>query len=237
MGSTFPTQKDIIPLFLDLNSNDSELVKNFQIKITEGNFSEANNILNQIENASQKIVSADRLNKLRDCILSLEQFYGTDIKIYIKDKQTEWENIINRFSYQLEYNSGVKYYKNNFVLYNQNGLNKLFICIKEPPTSNYAPNDENYWRVLTIQGERGATSGGTSSVFMFDWVSSHSYFENNIVVHDQEWWIAISENVNQMPQEGSQYWELVLKVLQPKYPVQKSLPMNQSIGELWFKVI
>jgi len=102
--STFPQQVDVINEFLDITVDDSVLLTEFQNAIRSGALSLANSILIQIENYDKKIVNASRLNEMRSAILSMEQFYGTDIEPYLDTKQIEWQGIIDRFSYQGDYN-------------------------------------------------------------------------------------------------------------------------------------
>lgn len=236
MASTFPTTIDIIPLFKDITQEDATLLSQFQEAIKVGNFTLASTYLNQITDANQKIVSAQRLNKLRDCILEIEDFYKNDIQPYINTKQSKWKSRINQFDYKGIYNSTVTYKKNNMVLYSINGLNQLYIYINNTQSSNKEPANTTYWRVLTIQGQRGESSTVTSSVFAFNWESAQLYSINTIVYYNNCWWISKVENQNQTPQENSDYWDLVLKVEQPIYPIQSYKPTNQSIGELWFKI-
>ena len=172
MASTFPTTIDIIPLFKDITQEDATLLSQFQEAIKVGNFTLASTYLNQITDANQKIISTQRLNKLRDCILKIEDFYKNDIQPYINTKQSKWESRMNQFDYKGIYNSTVTYKKNNMVLYSINGLNQLYIYINNKQRSNKEPINTTYWRVLTIQGQRGESSTATSSVFAFNWESA-----------------------------------------------------------------
>src|SRR5574344_823080 len=121
MASTFPNQIDNIPSFLDVTQSDAQLLSTFQTAMRNGDFNTANLTLQQISNYNQKIVSAERLNKLRDAILAIENFYNTTVYTYIENKQTEWQNIINQFSYQGDWNNSTQFLTNNIVKYNING--------------------------------------------------------------------------------------------------------------------
>lgn len=236
MASTFPTTIDNIPQWLNVTSTDSTLLNEFQTAIRSGDFATANTKLTQIQNYSQKIINADNVNKLRDCILKLEQFYGTDVEPYIEAKQVEWENILAMFSYIKTFDSVTQFYKNNIVSYSLNGLMQLYICTVTPPTVGIFPTDTNYWRVFTIQGKQGASAVGVTT-FAFDWNSATTYVVDTIVYYDGSWWITTQTSTNNVPSSGSQYWDLVLVSPQVIYPIQSAQPTGLSVGELWFEVI
>lgn len=233
--TNFPEAIDSIPNFLDVTSADATLIAQYQTAIQNGNFTQASSILAQITNAEQKTITAKRLNSLVEPVLAMEQFYSTDIKPYIEDKQTEWENRVNQFSYIGTYNSTTNYVKNNIVLFNDNGLKKLYLCIADIPTTNINPYNTTYWREFTIRGAQGLSGDG--STFQFAWDSSVDYQAQAIVVNDNAWWYATQANRNQEPFDGSEYWDLILNVTQVIYPIQTQQPTTQSTGELWFKVV
>ncbi len=236
MASTFPNKIDEIPLFLDVTNEDGILLKKFEEYMSKNDFANANKILNQIENAKQKILSATRINQLRDCILALEKFYGTDFKPYVENKQNTWQSVINQFQFKNIYSSSVGYKINNMVLFQIDGDYHIYIRTSGDGLSNKPPTDKNYWRDLTIKGERGISSS-EQTTFYFDWVSNQTYAVNSIVSRGSEWWIALKENINSEPQEGNPNWRLVMRAMQTLYPIQSDQPLVQQKGELWFEVI
>lgn len=236
MASNFPSEIDNIPLFLDISQNDGILIKQFEAYMAANDFANANDILTQIENADQKILSAERINKLRDCILALEEFYGTEFQPYITEKQNQWQAIIDRFKFIGTYSSSVQYEINNIVLFQTNGEYQLYIRTDGNKLSNKPPTDTRYWRILTIKGERGISSSGDTT-FYFDWESNQTYAVNSIVSHNSQWWVALKENINSEPMEGNTNWQLIMVAMQTLYPVQEDQPLAQQAGELWFEVI
>lgn len=234
MASTFPNQIDDIPSFLDVTQSDAQLLSTFQTAMRNGDFNTANLTLQQISNYNQKIVSAERLNKLRDAILAIENFYNTTVYPYIENKQTEWQNIINQFSYQGDWNNSTQFLTNNIVKYNINGQDYLFLCLLQ--NSGQSVTNTTYWRKLTIQGVKGDNNTDTTS-FSFEWNPSTTYQPNTIVAYVNAWYVALQTNINSQPSEGSTMWQQVLVFPQPIYPIQSTQPISQQIGELWFEVI
>lgn len=235
--TTFPESVDEFEQFLDITTTDYSLIKEYQEALGSGDVTTAQSVLSQIPQATQKIISSMRLNQLRDAILAMEKFYSTtDISGYINSKQTEWQNIINQFDYIGTYNATTQYSKNNIVDFTYNGVKKLYLNIYESVTPiDTNPLNETYWRVFTIQGQKG--DNGVGATFAFTWDGSVNYTTNTIVVWDNAWWNCTQANSNQQPQDGSDYWQLVLNVTQAIYPVQGSIPTNMQEGELWFKVV
>lgn len=234
MASNFPNSLDNIPQFLDITQSDAILVGKVQESIRNGDLASANNYLLQIQDYDKKIVNAVRLNKLRDAILALEQFYKTDFTSYIEEKQKEWQLEIDKFTYVGDWDANKLYSKNNIVRFNNNGNLLLYLCILNTVTINTFPTNTNYWIDLTKQGIRGE-SGSNGANFAFEWDSSFDYQVNTIVSYNGGWWISTKPSQNVIPIEGSAYWELVLYAPQPVYPIQPNQPSGQGEGELWFE--
>lgn len=234
MASNFPNSLDNIPQFLDITQSDVILVGKVQESIRNGDLASANNYLLQIQDYDKKIVNAVRLNKLRDAILALEQFYKTDFTSYIEEKQKEWQLEIDKFTYVGDWDANRLYSKNNIVRFNNNGNLLLYLCILNTVTINTFPTNTKYWIDLTKQGKRGE-SGLDGVNFAFEWDSSFDYQVNTIVSHNGGWWISTKPSQNVIPIEGSEYWELVLYAPQPVFPIQPNKPSGQGEGELWFE--
>lgn len=237
MASTFPTRLDVIPLFLDITQADSANLNNYQDAIRNGNFTSALQYLNLIANANQKIIKAERLNKLRDCILAVEDFYLNDIQSYITTKQSAWTNRINQFSYIGSFSSSITYDRDNMVSYTtSDGVTKMYKANVDSVPRGTLPTNTNYWQVITIQGARGETTT-SQTIFGYDWDSAFPYTENYIVIYGTSWWISTQSNTNQTPQSGSQYWTEILNFSPMIYPMQSTQPTNQTTGEFWFRLL
>jgi hypothetical protein len=233
-ASTFPNQIDTFINNLDLTASDSILVQQFFTAYQAGNITLAQQIFNQIPNNTQKILTASKLNKYQDCIVAIENFYQTDIQPYVATKQTEWQGIIDEFSYQNTYNPTTQYEVNNYVTYTQAGLTSLYICYAKPPIGT-APTNTTYWRMLTVRGIKG--DSGVGMAFVGNWNSAQTYQVQNCVNYDDALWGALQTNTNQPPYEGSPYWQLVYKSGLTVYPVSATPPAVVADGELWFKNI
>jgi hypothetical protein len=235
--SNFPDELDSWEEFLDIVASDATLLNQYQQYVLAGDMENAQYIYRQIPNADRKFIGALVMNQFADAIMSLEQFYGDGGFIdYITSKQNEWQIIIDQFSYIGIYSATTQYHKNNIVLYNISGQNYLYINTYDGTTPlGTLPTNPSYWRIITIQGQKG--EAGSSTTFYFNWDSSIEYHTNNVVCIGSSLYVALQDNVNNVPYVGSEYWERIFTVPQQYYPVQANQPEGAMSGDLWFRII
>ena len=235
--SNFPDNLDSWDTFLDIVASDANLLTQYQQYILAGDFENAQYIYQQIPDAPRKFIGALVMNQFADAIMSLEMFYGeSGIIEYLNRKQAEWQAIIDEFTYVGVYSNSEQYYKNNIVLYNDNGQNYLFINIYEEVTPiGTIPTQTDYWRVFTIQGQQG--EAGNSTTFYFTWDSATQYRTNNIVCMNSSLYVALQDNKNSIPYDGSEYWERIFTTPQVHYPIQSTQPEGAISGDLWFRIV
>ena len=229
--TVFPENLDSWGQFLNIVASDGPLVQQYITAMEAGNQTLAEQILAQIPSASQKIIKATDLNKLTQAMLALERFYKTDIQPYVENKQESWLSVINQFSYQGVWSSGTSYEVNNFVSYTVSGLTLLYIATATPPVGTL-PTNQQYWRLLTIQGQQGQSGVGLS--YRQEWNVSTQYQANNAVTYDGALWMALQASQGREPSSNPQYWKLVMSLEATTYPIQPTQPTAQTLGALWF---
>ena len=235
--SNFPDGLDSWEEFKDVVATDAILLSQYQQYILAGDMENAQYIYQQIPEANKKFIGALVMNQFADAIMSVEEFYSNSgFEAYTQTKQAEWQAIIDQFSYIGVYNATTQYYKNNIVLYNVNGQNYLYINMYNGTTPlGTLPTNPSYWRILTIQGQQG--EAGSSTTFYFNWDSATEYQTNNVVAIGSSLYVALQDNVNNIPYVGSEYWERIFTTPQKHYPVQKTQPEGAVSGDLWFRII
>lgn len=77
MATSFPTSIQTFPKMTDLTASDGELVKQYQAAMQAGNLTQAKQILGQISNGQNKIITADYLNTINDTLVALEKYFQT----------------------------------------------------------------------------------------------------------------------------------------------------------------
>lgn len=219
--------------YLDIVASDGPLIQQYMDAMNTGNTTLANQILGQIPSATQKIIRATDLNKLTQAMLAVERFFKTDIWPHIEEKQAEWLNVINQFSYKGAWSAGQSYQINNFVTYTLSGITLLYVAVAVPPVGTL-PTDTRYWRLLTIQGQQGVSGKGLS--YRQKWGATIQYGVNDVVTYGGAVWVALQNSQGVAPSEDpsvAQYWKLVLPLIVTTYPIQDTPPINQKVGDLW----
>lgn len=229
--TNFPNSLDQFTTFLNIVSSDGPLIGQYQSAMQNGDITLANQILTQIPQATQKIITAVDLNTLSQAMLAIERFYLNDIEPYIDDLHQSWLNTIQQFSYKGVWQNGTSYVTNNLVSYTTSGLNFVYIALSNVPVGIF-PTNQTYWRLLTIQGQQGASGEGLS--YRQEWNSSTQYATNDAVTYDGALWMALQASQNRLPDTNPQYWQLVMNLKTVTYPIQDTVPTNLQVDGLWF---
>lgn len=234
--TNYPGQLDNIQLKSNItNATDAQLVSQIQASILAGDFANAAALLNVNPQLNGKIFNANDYNQIRDALLALERFYKNDIYNYISQKQAEWISRVNQFSFKGVYSPTTQYAVNNLVDYTTADGTLLYICWKQPETG-IPPTNTNYWRLLTLRGERGLSGEGFS--FAWLWESTTEYNTNDVVVYGNKWWVSNQVQKGNQPQNGSAYWTEILTALPAmQIPVTSAQPTGQVLGDQWYQVI
>lgn len=222
---------DNFTTFMNITATDGALIAQYQSYMEQGNTAQANEILAQIPQGTQKIIKATDVNKWTQAILALERFYISDIEPYIQQQQEDWQAIVDQFSYQGEWASGTNYVTNNFVSYTSGGVTMLYIATGNPPTGT-APTNTTYWRPLTIRGQQGQS--GTGLAYRESWDAGTQYNTNDAVSYEGALWMALQANQNVEPGTNASYWQKVIGFEATTYPIQDTEPTNLEAGSLWF---
>lgn len=75
MASSFPNAVDVFPQMMDILASDGALVKQYQTAMENGDINAAKQILAQIPNGQNKIITADYLNQINDALVAVETYF------------------------------------------------------------------------------------------------------------------------------------------------------------------
>ena len=75
MSTLFPGAIQPFPQMIDLTASDGALAQQYQIAMQAGNLALAKQILAQIPNNQNKIITADYLNTINDTVVAVEQYF------------------------------------------------------------------------------------------------------------------------------------------------------------------
>ena len=75
MATSFPNAIQNFPQMIDLIASDGALVQQYQAAMQAGNLALAKQILAQIPNNQNKIITADYLNTINDTVIAVEKYF------------------------------------------------------------------------------------------------------------------------------------------------------------------
>ena len=75
MATSYPNSVQTFPQMIDLTASDGALAQQYQTAIQAGNLALARQILAQIPNNQNKIITADYLNTINDTVVAVEQYF------------------------------------------------------------------------------------------------------------------------------------------------------------------
>ena len=75
MATSYPNSVQTFPQMIDLTASDGPLAQQYQIAMQAGNLALAKQILAQIPNNQNKIITADYLNTINDTVVAVEQYF------------------------------------------------------------------------------------------------------------------------------------------------------------------
>ena len=75
MPSLFPSEIQTFPQMIDLTASDGPLAQQYQTAMQAGNLTLSQQILAQIPNNQNKIITADYLNTINDTVVAVEKYF------------------------------------------------------------------------------------------------------------------------------------------------------------------
>ena len=75
MATSFPNALQTFPQMVDLAASDGTLAQQYQTAMQAGNLTLAKQILAQIPNNQNKIITADYLNTINDTVVAVEKYF------------------------------------------------------------------------------------------------------------------------------------------------------------------
>ena len=75
MSTLFPGATQTFPQMIDLTASDGALAQQYQAAMQAGNLTLAKQILAQIPNNQNKIITADYLNTVNDTVVAMEKYF------------------------------------------------------------------------------------------------------------------------------------------------------------------
>ena len=119
----------------------------------------------------------------------------------------------------------------NFVVYDK----QVYMCLKQ--STGNLPTDTEYWVLIGLRGEIGATS---INVQLKDvWDKTVSYVVNDVVTYENIMYIALKANTNVQPDTTPSTWQVFMKFPRARVIVSETEPTDEQleIGGQWWKIL
>lgn len=213
----------------DININEVNLRQQYYNLFINGNIEEAQKLINNNSDLKFKVINAENLNKLIEYILSLENNYFKNVENVLNNHLNNYQIKIDDLIYLTEYNSNTQYEINNFVFYN----NDIYYCFKKPPIG-ILPTNTTYWIYLGLKGEDSYPSLGVK--YQGNWSSSKNYNKYDMVVYQNQLFIAEENNVNKIPTTSIE-WSMQMAVEEQGIFVSEEEPPTIKQGNIWIQIL
>ncbi len=222
LENKFPEQIDDFEKFQDPNLTSISLINEYYTYFDSGNLQAANELLESNPSLKRMIINAESLNKLRDAIVSVQRYYLSDVENYL----------VNIIKFKGDFNNLSKYTKYDVVGYvNESAIQYYMGKMHNIPIGTL-PTNTDYFVPLTLRGQQGVSGTGLSPRGL--WGNIVQYYENDCGSYNNSLWSAKETNVGQPPQDGSAYWQLLMK-LDNKIITSQSPPAELTSGDWWFQ--
>lgn len=215
--------------YQDIQIPETAIQQQFQQYYQSGQYSEALTLLENNNTQLQgKAFIADTINKITSGILALEGYYNTGVTLYLSNLATQYFSLVNNLKKMGMWVSSTQYTPYNFVVYN----NETYMCYQQPPVGTL-PTNTTYWLYLGLRGQQGAP--GTNVNMRYNWNATNTYNLNDVVVYDDNMYVALTTNTNVIPTSSSTDWLLFLKIRKGQIYVGTTAPLNPSNNAIWFQ--
>lgn len=215
--------------YQDIQISDVSLQSQFATLWMNGNYSAALSLLRNSGQLDSKAFLAEVMLKIGTSLSMIEGYYYNDFENSLQLTLTEFNESIAQFRNKSDWDSVTNYEVGNVVFYN----GQAYMCIEA--NTNQLPTNATYWVLLGLVGETGAS--GTSVNLRYQWGSLVQYMTNDAVVYGDSIWVALQNNVGQIPAQGSEYWELFLEFPKIQIMVSNTEPTNFYDGLIWIRLL
>lgn len=194
-----------------------------------GQYSQAFNLLNNnADPLKGKAYMAETINTIMNGILNLEGRFNDGVNLFLSNLASQYNDLVANLKLIGAWNNATQYRPYNFVVYNQ----QVYLCLKQPPIGNL-PTNTTYWLYLGLRGEAGTP--GVNVVMEYDWVADAAYQPNDLVVYENNIYVALKENTGVNPTTDPTTWLLFIQTNKGGINVSMTAPIASTDNVIWFK--
>lgn len=215
--------------YQDIQISDVAVRQQFNQYMMNGQYSEAISLLNNNEEQLQgKTFVADTIVKITSGIIDLQDRFNNGVNLFLSNLASQYMTMVDNLKNMGTWKVSTQYYPYNFVIYQD----EIYMAIQVPPIST-SPTNTAYWLHLNIRGEQGAP--GVDVVMRYNWNDIRTYQTNDLVVYNNDIYVALRENTNVSPENNPYDWLLFIFVEKGSIHVGINPPDVPILNTVWFK--
>jgi hypothetical protein len=224
------TSFDIIK-WQDLALKNESLRQQFMQYFREGYYSQALALITDNADIDSETVRPEVFNMINTSLTYLQNLYYNSVEVVLSEDEQQFQLMINNFINKKEFSATATYVPYNFVVYNQ----EIYMCLKAT-TAGILPTNTDYWLLIGLKGEIGATAIDTTLRYKWDYKITYSV--KDVVTYDNILYVAKTRNNNSQPDINPEDWEIFMKIPRAKIIVSAIEPNPDAlvVGGQWWQV-
>lgn len=215
----------------DLALKNESLRQQFMQYFREGYYSQALALITDNADIDSETVRPEVFNMINTSLTYLQNLYYNSVEVVLSEDEQQFQLMINNFINKKEFSETATYVPYNFVVYNQ----EIYMCLKAA-TADILPTNTDYWLLIGLKGEIGATAIDTTLKYKWDYKITYSV--KDVVTYDNILYVAKTRNNNSQPDTNPEDWEIFMKIPRAKIIVSAIEPNPDAlvVGGQWWQV-
>lgn len=202
--TNIPDAQDNFDYKLDVDIETSPLVDQYYTLINQKDFTGLVAFLEDNPKLRRTVITAEDWNRLRDAVIGLQRIFLLELD----------NHLITFSTPEGTWDKNIKYRKYNVVDYEFEHEIHAYIAMPKAITDfdipiGTLPTDKNYWKPLTLRGEKGEPGTGLTPHGAH--TLNYQYYANDLVSYDNCLWYALTDNYNIVPNRNSATWHLLMQ--------------------------
>lgn len=215
----------------DLALKNENLRQQFMQYFKEGYYSQALALITNNADIDSETVRPEVFNMINTSLTYLQNLYYNSVEVVLSEDEQQFQYMINNFINKKEFSATEIYIPYNFVVYNE----QIYMCIKAT-TAGILPTNTDYWLLIGLKGEIGATAIDTT--LRYKWDYKITYSPKNVVTYNNVLYVAKNRNNNSQPDINPEDWEVFMTIPRAKIIVSATEPNPDALveGGQWWKI-
>lgn len=202
--TAFPAAVDQFDRKIDVDLELKQWVDQYYSCYDSGDFEGMDRLIKETPRLKLALYTSEDHNRLLDAVVAIERYFISNVE----DKLLKLSRPMG------VWNKNTKYEKYNVVTHTVNYVTQTYVALPPSDTEfdipiGTLPTDTNYWYCITLRGEKGEPGTGLTPQGTYS--LGVQYHTNDLIAHNNCLWYALADNLDQVPNENSSSWQLLMK--------------------------